>query len=271
VTPQLSFHPLVEFSNRLVTVVLVIVLAVTFLAALRRKPFRSDLTWLSAGLLGGVVAQAVIGAIAVYTKLNPYVVLLHFLVSMVLVGLAVLLVHRGTRDYRSGRSTRLVPKAVILGSRGVLVLLAAVLVAGTFTTGTGPHAGNAGGQLAARRIPIALRDMAELHSSLAILLIGVTLGLAIALHAMPIPERVRRAARMLCGALVLQGAVGYAQYFTHLPAALVELHVLGATVLTAGAVQFHLSLSDHPREEPTAKPQSEQRAAVKQQRIEVAG
>jgi cytochrome c oxidase assembly protein subunit 15 len=199
------------------------------------------------------------------------VVLLHFLVSMVLVGLAVLLVHRCTRDYSPGRSTRLVPRAVVLGGRGVLVLLAAVLVAGTFTTGTGPHAGNAGGQLVARRIPIALRDMAELHSSLALLLIGVVLGLAIALHAMPIPERVRRAGRMLCVALVFQAVVGYTQYFTHLPAALVELHVLGATVLTAGAVQFHLSLTGHPHEGPTAAQLPEQRAAPEEKRIEVAG
>ena len=94
VTPQLSFHPLVEFSNRLVTVALTVLIAATFLAALRRRPFRADLAWLTVGLLGGVIAQAVIGALAVYTKLNPYVVLLHFLASMVLVAVAVVLVHR---------------------------------------------------------------------------------------------------------------------------------------------------------------------------------
>ena len=115
VTPQLSFHPLVEFSNRLVTVALTVLIAATLLAALRRRPFRADLTWLTVGLLGGVTAQAVIGAIAVYTKLNPYVVLLHFLASMVLVAIAVVLVHRSNRDYSSGPPTRLVPRAVILG------------------------------------------------------------------------------------------------------------------------------------------------------------
>jgi cytochrome c oxidase assembly protein subunit 15 len=103
----------------------------------------------------------------------------------------------------------------------------------------------------ARRIPVALRDMAELHSSLAILLIGFTIGLAVAIHASPTPERVRRAARGLCFALVLQAVVGYTQYFTHLPAALVEIHVLGATVLVVGAVHFILSMTAHPREVTT--------------------
>ena len=252
VTPQLSFHPLVEFSNRLVTVALVAILALTFLAALRR-PMRADLRWLSGTLLAGVIAQAVIGGIAVYTKLNPYVVLLHFLASMGLVALAVVLVHRSARDQPARGTSRLVPAAMVLGSRAQLGLLTLVLVAGTVTTGAGPHAGNAGGQLVARRIPVALRDMAELHSSLALLLIGVALGLAVALHAMSVPERVRRAARMLSAVLLAQGVIGYAQYFTHLPAALVEIHVLGATALVAGAVQFHLILTDRKTDQETGR------------------
>jgi cytochrome c oxidase assembly protein subunit 15 len=271
VTPQLSLHPLVEFSNRMVTVVLVILLAVTFIAALRRRPFRADLIWLSAGLVGGVLAQAVIGAFAVYTKLNPYVVQLHFLASIVLVAVAVVLVHRADRDYRPGSATRLVPRPVVLGGRAVVGLLGVVLVAGTFTTGTGPHAGNATGQLVARRIPVPLRDMAELHSSLALLLVGVAMGLAVAVHAIDVPERVRRGARSLCGVLVAQAAVGYTQYFTHLPAALVEVHVLGATVLAVGAMQFHLSLTNHPRERLAPAGPVERPEALEHQKVEVAG
>jgi cytochrome c oxidase assembly protein subunit 15 len=248
VTPQLSFHPLVEFSNRLVTVALTVLIAATFLAALRRRPFRGDLMWLTVGLLGGVLAQAAIGALAVYTKLNPYVVLLHFLASMVLVAVAVVLVHRSNRHYKMGSAVPLVPRSVILGGRAILGLLGLVLVAGTFTTGAGPHAGNSEGQLVARRIPVALRDMAELHSSLAVLLVGLTLGLVVALHVAAVPERVRRAGRVLCGVMVFQAVVGYTQYFTHLPGALVEGHVLGATALVVGTVQFLLAMNDHPVE-----------------------
>ena len=248
VTPQLSFHPLVEFSNRLVTVVLTVLIAVTFLAALRRRPFRADLTWLTVGLLAGVFAQAAIGAIAVYTKLNPYVVLVHFLASMVLVAVAMVLVHRSNRDYAKGSATRLVPRPVILAARALVGLLGIVLAAGTVTSGAGPHAGNSQGQLVARRIPIALRDAAELHSTLAILLVGVALGLAIALHATPVPERVRRASRILCGVMIFQAAVGYTQYFTHLPALLVEVHIVGASALVIGATQTFLACTYHAPE-----------------------
>jgi len=113
-------------------------------------------------------------------------------------------------------------------SRLELGVLTLVLAAGTATTGAGPHAGGDQGQLVAKRLPIALRDMAELHSSLAILLVGLALGAAVVLHAVDVPERVRLTARALCIVLVAQAAIGYAQYFSHLPALLVELHVIGA-------------------------------------------
>ncbi len=132
----------------------------------------------------------------------------------------------------------------------MLCLLTVVLAAGTATTGAGPHAGDAAGQQVAKRIPVALRDMAELHSSLALLLIGLTLALVVTLHAIDVPERVRRGGRILIAVMVAQAAVGYSQYFTHLPAALVEIHVIGATALVAGAVEFHLRLTRHPAEAP---------------------
>ena len=90
--------------------------------------------------------------------------------------------------------------------------------------------------------------MAELHSSLALLLIGVTIGLVVALHMGDVPERVRRAARILMVVMVAQAAVGYTQYFTHLPALLVEVHLLGATALVIGAVQTFLACTYHAPE-----------------------
>jgi cytochrome c oxidase assembly protein subunit 15 len=245
-TAQLSFHPMVEFGNRMVTVVLTVVLATTVLAALRRRPWRRDLVWLSAGLVAGVLGQAVLGGIVVYTKLNPYLVAIHFLLSMPLVAVAVVLVHRSRRDCSPGTGQPLVDRTLRLLGWGVVVLLGVVLAAGSFTTGTGPHAGSSQGQLVAKRIPVSLRDMAELHATLALFLVGVTLSLVVALHAVAVPERVRRAGRILVLTMVAQAAVGYVQYFTHLPAALVEVHVLGATVLVVGAVQFMLAMVHHP-------------------------
>jgi len=247
-TPALQFHGLVEFGNRLVTVVLTIAVAAAFLGSLFRSPRRRDLVWLSGGLVAGVLAQAVLGGIVVYTKLNPYLVMVHFYATMLLLVDAVVLVHRSSRDYGPASGRLLVPRPLIRLYYGLLVLLALVIGAGTATTGAGPHAGDSSGQQVAKRIPIALRDMAELHSSLALLLVGVTVGLVVALHVGDVPERVRRSARILVIVMVAQAAVGYAQYFTHLPALLVEVHVLGATALVIGTVQTFLACTYHAPE-----------------------
>jgi cytochrome c oxidase assembly protein subunit 15 len=150
---------------------------------------------------------------------------------------------------------------MLLGAQGLLALLVVVLAAGTATTGAGPHAGDASGQEVAKRIPVALRQMAELHSSLALLLVGVTVGLVLALHALDVPERVRRAGRILVVVLVAQAAVGYTQYFTHLPALLVEVHIAGATALVVGFTQFFLALTHHPLEAWAADRQAARSAA----------
>jgi heme a synthase len=250
-TPPLQFHSLMEFGNRMVTVLLVVVIGVAFVATLLRRPFRRDLAWLSGGLVGGVIAEAVIGGIVVYSKLNPYLVMVHFLATMVLLVDAAVLVHRTSRDYAtSGRL--LVPRVVLLLSRGLLVLASVVIAAGAATTGAAPDSGGAQGQII-KRIPVPLREMAELHSTLALFLVGVVLSLAVMLHALDVPERVRKAARMLVVVLVLQAVVGYTQYFTHLPAVLVEVHELGATVLVVGVVQFFLALTHHAPERVAAR------------------
>jgi cytochrome c oxidase assembly protein subunit 15 len=250
-TAQLSYHPAIEFGNRLVTVVFTIVVVATLLAAIRRVPFRRDLVWLSGGLVGGVLAQAVLGGIVVYTKLNPYLVMTHLLLSMVVIVVAVVLLRRCTRDYRAGAGTDLVPRPIRLLARAVVGLTFVVVAAGTATTGAGPHAGGSQGQLVAKRLPVSLRDMAELHSSLALLLVGAVIGLAVALHTLAVPEQVRRAARVLTALLVAQGVIGYTQYFSHLPALLVEVHVIGATALVVGVTQLLLALTHHPAEQPS--------------------
>ena len=247
-TSALQFHGVVEFGNRLVTVVLTVAVAAAFLASIFRSPRRRDLMWLSGGLVAGVLAQAVLGGIVVYTKLNPYLVMVHFYATMLLLVDAVVLVHRSTREYGPGSGRLLIPRPLIRLYYGLFALLAIVIGAGTATTGAGPHAGDSSGQQIAKRIPIALRDMAELHSSLALLLIGVTIGLVVALHVADVPERVRRAARILMAVMVAQAAVGYTQYFTHLPALLVEVHLLGVTALVIGSVQTFLACTYHAPE-----------------------
>jgi cytochrome c oxidase assembly protein subunit 15 len=251
-TPALQLHGLIEFGNRLVTVVLVIAVAAAFLGTVFRTPRRRDLVWLSGGLVAGVLAQAVLGGIVVYTKLNPYVVMVHFYATMLLLVDALVLVHRDGRDYSAGSARLLVPRPLIRLFYGVLTLLAVVIAAGTATSGAGPHAGDSSGQQVAKRLPVSLRDMAELHSSLALLLVGVTVGLVVALQLIDVPERVRRAGRILLAVMVAQAAVGYTQYFTHLPALVVEVHLIGATALVIGGIQTFLACTFHGPEMLTA-------------------
>ena len=120
------------------TVVLVVAVAAAFLGAVFRSPRRRDLVWLSGGLVAGVLAQAVLGGIVVYTKLNPYVVMVHFFATMLLLVDAVVLVHRSTRDYAPGSAHLLVPRPLIRLFYGLLALLALVIAAGTATPGRGP-------------------------------------------------------------------------------------------------------------------------------------
>jgi heme a synthase len=243
-TPPLSLHPAVEFGNRLVVVVLCIATVVALLAALGRLPRRRDLVWLSAGLLAGVVGEAVLGAVVVYSKLNPYVVMTHFTVGIALLTDAVVLALRAGRGPGAGAAVPKVDRLERRISVVMLGILAAAVVAGTATTGAGPHAGGQG----AKRVPIALADMARIHSGIVVGLAALTIGLLVLLQHGGAPVSVLDRARVLLAVMVAQGVIGYTQYFTHLPALLVGLHVFGATVVWTAMLWFNDGLAHHAAE-----------------------
>jgi len=248
-TPPLSLHPAIEFGNRLVVVVLCIATAIALVAALLRVPRRRDLVWLSAGLLGGVLGEAVLGAIVVYTKLNPYAVMTHFMVGIALLTDAFVLALRAGRagavrpvsGARDGAPVSKVASRERCISQVMLGLLAVVVAAGTATTGAGPHAGGPG----AKRLPIALEDMARIHSGIVLCLVALTIALLYLLDHTSAPKSVLDRARVLLGAMVVQGGIGYVQYFTHLPAVLVGVHVFGATVVWMAMLWFYDGLTHH--------------------------
>jgi cytochrome c oxidase assembly protein subunit 15 len=238
-TPKLSFHPAVEFGNRLVVVALCVLAAVAVVAALRRVPRRRDLSWLAGGLLGGVVGEAVLGGVVVYTKLNPYVVMTHFMVGIALLTDAVVLVMRAGRH--PGDAVVKVGRRELWLGRTVLGVLAVAIAAGTAATGAGPHAGGKG----AKRLPVALADMARIHSGIVIAVVALIVALLYLLARTGAPLSVLDRARVVVGTVVVQGAVGYAQYFSHLPALLVGVHVFGATVVWSAMLWFHDGLTHH--------------------------
>ena len=239
ITPPLALHPIIEFGNRMVVTVLVVSCAITWVASLLRKPARRDLRWLSGGLLIGILGEAVLGAVVVYSKLNAYVVMTHFMVGIALLAVSVELCLRATHG--PGRGTPAVGRRVLRLTRAYIVLLVLAVIAGTATTGAGPHAGGKG----AKRVPIGLSDMTRIHAETVWVTAIVLIVILYTLWKSDAPARIQESGRILLGAMVVQGMIGYTQYFTRLPAVLVGIHVVGATIVVSAALWFHHGLSDH--------------------------
>jgi heme a synthase len=224
VTRELAGHGLVEFGNRMLTFVLTIVAITTVVVVFRSV--RRDLRRLAALSLLGIPAQALLGGVTVLTGLNPWTVAAHFLVSMVLVAVATVL---WLRSREPGVGQPLLRRPFVLLVGGIAAVTAVVLVLGTVVTGSGPHSGDP----KAGRTGFDPQLVSQLHADVVFLLVGLTAAMLVALYATDAPERVRRAARDLLIVQLAQGLVGYVQYFTDLPIALVLVHVLGAVLITA--------------------------------------
>jgi len=207
------------------------------------RSVRRDLRTLAVVSLLGIPAQALLGGITVLTKLNPWTVAAHFLLSSVLVAVATLLWLR-SREPGVGR---LVVRRQIVGLVAMIgAATAAVLAVGTVVTGSGPHAGDAHSP----RTGLDPEQVAQLHADLVFLLVGLTVALLVALAATDAPGRVRRAGRDLLVVELAQGVIGFVQYFTHLPIVLVLLHMLGAVLITAYATRLAWSVRGPATEVP---------------------
>ncbi len=226
---------MIEFTNRTITGVVSVAVILAVAGALRRTPRRRDLVWLSAGLVVGVVAQVVLGGLVVLFELSPRLVMGHFLLSMVLIWNAVVLHHRAGRP-DGPVAARVAPPAIGLG-RLVFAAAALVIFTGTVVTASGPHAGDR----QAARLDLFLPDVARVHGASVVVLLAFTLVLLAVLRRQAAPMPVRRAARTLLALLVAQAAVGYTQYFTGVPALLVGVHVLGATLVWIAVVHVNLT------------------------------
>ncbi|TYL56029.1 heme A synthase [Nocardioides sp. BGMRC 2183] len=223
----LGWHGVIEFGNRLLTFVLVAIAIGCWLAALASRQ-RGDTRGgrsvvLSTVIALGVPAQAVLGGITVLTDLNPWVVSLHLLVSMAIIGVCVLLLDN-LRPLARPRVTPRLWWTVV----ATFVVGWVVLYLGTVVTGSGPHSGD----LESRRTGLDPRIMSHVHAWSVYLLVGLT---AVVLF-LAVRSRLRvlaRAATLLLVVELLQGVVGFVQYFNDLPELLVGLHMLGAALTSA--------------------------------------
>jgi cytochrome c oxidase assembly protein subunit 15 len=230
--PELGIHGYVEFGNRLLTFVVAAVPLVLILLSLRSRPRRRPVTWLSVALLGGIFGNAILGGITVLTDLNPWTVAAHLLLSVALVYVAYALWVRvretgdGPREWHAPPAARALVRAVV----GAALL---TITLGTVVTGSGPHAGDP----KTPRMGFSPETVSQLHADAVFLLIGLTLAAVLTLRALGAPLKARRAMVVLLGVELAQGFIGYVQYFTSLPIALVAAHVAGAMILWIAALR----------------------------------
>jgi cytochrome c oxidase assembly protein subunit 15 len=231
--PEQWFHPAVEFGNRLLTFVLVAVALGVAIAVWRSRP---DLKWFGLVPGIGVIIQAVVGGITVLVELHPLVVAPHLLLSTALVWYAVWL----ALTYR--RAPRRVGRPMRWHRRLLAGLVAVVLFLGALTTGAGPHSGDIN---ATERLDLDPELISRAHAAAVwafIVCLAVLIWRVRGDRSERDPNEVRRAWVVLVIVTVAQGAIGYVQYFTGLPEAVVALHLVGIGAFTAAAAAAYYLL-----------------------------
>lgn len=252
-TAEMGIHGAIEFGNRLFTYVVGFVALAAFIAAWRRRPRARRQVLLAGAVLLGIPLQGVIGGITVLTDLNPWVVGLHFLASIAMIAVAYAL-WRSTAD--PSTPERVPPSLRPLGWV-LAVASAAVLVVGTWVTGSGPHSGDHG----AARNGLDPETISQIHADLVFLLIGLTVAAWLALRAMRL-RVAARAAVVLLAVELGQGLIGFVQYFTDLPVLLVGAHMLGACLVWLATLSVVWALHPALQPEQTPAPASREEVAA---------
>jgi cytochrome c oxidase assembly protein subunit 15 len=215
-----GFHKYIEFGNRTLTfLVLAISIALFVFSLINEK--RNIILWSFLPLIGTFL-QAVLGGITVLTGLNPFTVMAHFLLSIILVGISVK-IYNYFNDQRISKS---LPKIVDNYVKIVTLVGFAVITLGTVTTGSGPHSGD---EIAAR-FNLDLRVIAWLHADTVLLFVGLIIGLLVITKLNSESNHLYKTTRTLFIICLLQGFIGYVQWFNDLPWVLVSLHVIGAVI-----------------------------------------
>lgn len=226
----LGINGVIEFGNRLLTYVLAAIAITVVIAVWRRRGVVRNLAVVIAL---GVPLQGVLGGITVLSQLNPYVVALHLLASMAMVGVCVWLL-----DELRSPEREAAPRNVRIASVVTLVVGWVTLWLGTVVTGSGPHSGD----LESRRTGLDPALMSHIHAYAVYALIAATL---VTLWLGRKNAYVRRVTIVLLVIELAQGLIGWVQYLTDLPVLLVGFHMLGAALVSAGLARVLVSTRAH--------------------------
>lgn len=245
-TPEQGIHGAIEFGNRTLTFVLIIIAVATLITVWRQRPVRKDLRVLVLIPFVGIIMQAIIGGVSVLLRLNPWVVGFHFVVSAGLVAATAVLVER----VHTGDAPR---RWLVVGPVRTCALVTAALAAiticlGIVATGAGPHAGDA----QAPRNGLSVLDTYRVHALASYLLLAATI-VSVVLVRRSLKSglgtgRLYQSLVWLLGIEIVQAAVGITQANLGVPALLVGIH-MGLAVLLAGTTAVmvtRLRISDLP-------------------------
>ncbi|AOY71423.1 cytochrome oxidase assembly protein [Arthrobacter sp. ZXY-2] len=232
-TPEMGIHGFIEFGNRLLTFALAAVAALMLVYLWNLRKERRDLFLLALGLLASIPAQAIIGGITVLSGLNPWVVGLHFLVSMALVVVATLLVNRafGRTGQFMNRTLAPLPSILRPAMMAVLVFSTIAVMLGVVVTGAGPHAGDAD----APRNNLDWDLFSHIHAIPAYVITAGSLFAVYLVLRHKISGPFRTAAFLMLAVTALQAVIGFTQYYNGIPALLVGAHMLGAALLMSAS------------------------------------
>jgi len=222
----------IEYGNRLITGVVSITVIAAALLAFFRRPYRWHLALFGGLLPLGVIGQAVLGAFVVYYHLPPGLVIFHFILSMILIDAAFALYwcsryEPGERRYSTDWLGTWAVRALIPFGQLTIFL-------GTITTASGPHPGDHDEELVHRfhfKGDDTLEWIVQRHAAMAIIFALAVLAVIFIVGRQGGDDRATKPLKVTLGLICLQIAIGVTQWLLHLPAALVWVHVVVATLL----------------------------------------
>lgn len=223
-------HQAIEFGNRLLAFV-VAAAAVAVLLAVYRASRRSEIKNLAIASLAGVALQAIIGGISVLLDLRWWSVAVHFLPSMALVFIAAVLYMRIAEPDDAAPTTRY-PSAVQTWVVVAAVALCFVLITGTMVTGSGPHSGDSGVGMEGR-LALDTRMLAYVHAACMYVYLAATLVSVYLLRRHHAPKDAFNTSLVLVGMIVVQWAIGVAQFYLGVPRWTVPMHIAMSSVVVA--------------------------------------